>query len=103
MVKKNSPREVVETEIAPFELHSNNCRLFMKHTKLSEHNFLVKYKNNITEQETPHLDLPREKFTIHEIITCAKTQNIIKTIEDDTSLTLSSIKASDEKPVIVFQ
>ena len=51
MVKKNSQlREVVETEITPFELHCNNCRLCMKHTRLSEHHFLVKYKNNIIEQ-----------------------------------------------------
>ena len=27
MVRKDSQREVVETETAPFELHSNNCRL----------------------------------------------------------------------------
>ena len=92
IVKKNSQRQVVDTEIAPFQLHSNNCKL-MKHTRLSEHHFLVKHRNNITEQETPYLDLPTEEFTIHEIIACAKTQNIIKTIEDDTCLTLSSIKA----------
>ena len=102
MVKKNSHREVVETEIAPFELHSNNCRLCMKHNRLSEHHFRVKYKSNITEQEIAHLDVPTEKFTIHEIIACAKTQNIFKTIEDDTSLTFSSIKANDGKPVIDF-
>ena len=103
MVKKNSQlREVVETEIAPFEVHSNNCRLCMKHTRLNEHHFLVKYKSNITEQETPHLDLPTEEFSIHEIIAYAKTQNMIKTMEDDMSLTLSSIKAYDGKPVIDF-
>ena len=58
MVKKNSQKEVVETEIAP------NCRLCMRHTRLSKHHFLVKYKN-ITEQETPHLDLLTEEFTIY--------------------------------------
>ena len=72
---------MVETEVAPFELRSNNCRLFKKNTRLSEHHLLVKYKNNITEQETPHSDLPTEEFPIHEITGCAKTQNIIKTIE----------------------
>ena len=82
MVKKNSQRELVETEIVPLELHSNNCRLCMKHTRPSENHFLVKYKNNIAEKETPHLDLPTEEFTIHEIIACTKTQNIIKTKED---------------------
>ena len=88
IVKKNSQKEVVETEIAPFELHSNNCRLCMKHTRLNEHHFLLKYEN-ITEQETPRLDLSTEEFTIYEIIACAsKTQNFIKTIEDDMSLTL---------------
>ena len=71
--------------MASFELHSNNCRLCMKHTRLSEHHFLVNYKNNITELETPNLDLPTEKFTIHEnsqifTIICAKTQNISKMI-----------------------
>ena len=70
IAKKNSQREVVETEIAPFEQHSNNCKLCMKHTRLSKHHFLVKYKNNITEQETPYLDLTTEEFTIHEIIAC---------------------------------
>ena len=84
MVKKNSQRELVETEIVPLELHSNNCRLCMKHTRPSENHFLVKYKNNIAEKETPHLDLPTEEFTIHEIIACTKPQNIIKTIEDYT-------------------
>ena len=74
----------------------------MKHTRLSEHHYLVKYKNNITEQETPHLDLMTEEFTIHEIIAYTKTQNIIKTLEDDRSLTLSSIKAYDGKPVTDF-
>ena len=54
MVKKNSQREVVETEIVSFEPHSNNCRLCMKHTIFSELNFLEKYKNNITEQKTPY-------------------------------------------------
>ena len=49
IAKKNSQREVVETEITPFEQHSNNCKLGMKHTRLSKHHFLVKYKNNITE------------------------------------------------------
>ena len=102
MVKKNSQREAVETEIGPFELNSNNCMLCMKHTRLSEHHVLVKYEINITEQETLYLDLPTHEFIIHEIIACAKTQNIIKTIEDDTSLTLSSIKACDGKPVIDF-
>ena len=52
----------------------------MKHTRLSEHHFLVKYKNNII----PHLDLPTEEFKIYEIIACAKKQNLIKTIKDDT-------------------
>ena len=42
-----------KSEIAPFELHSNNCRLCMKHTRLSEHQFLVKYKNNVSKEETP--------------------------------------------------
>ena len=102
MIKKNSQREVTETEMAPFELHTNNGRFFMKHTMLSEQNFLVKYKNNVTEQEKPHSDLPREEFTIHETITCAKTQNITQTIENDMSLPLSSIKAYDGKPVINF-
>ena len=102
MVKENSQREVVETEIAPFELHNNNCRLCMKYTRLSEHHFLVKFKNKMADQETPHLDLPTEEFTIHETIASAKTQNIIKTIEDDTTLVLSSIKAYDGKPVIGF-
>ena len=74
MIKKNSQKEVVETVITPFELHSNNCRLCMKHTRISEHHFLVKYKN-ITEQETPHLDLLTKEFTIYEIIVCgSKTQ-----------------------------
>ena len=49
-----------------------------------------------------HLDLPTEEFTIHEIIACAKTQNLIKTREGDTSLILPSIKASDGKPIIDF-
>ena len=72
---------MVETEIAHFELHSNYCRLFKKNNRLSEHHFHVKYKNDITEQETPHSDLPTEEFAIHEITACAKTQNIIKTME----------------------
>ena len=76
IVKKNSQREVVETEIAHFQLHSNNCSL-MKHTRLSEHHFLVKHKNNVTEQETPYLDLQAEEFTIHEIIACSKTQILL--------------------------
>ena len=59
MVKMNSQKEVVETKIAPFELHSNNCRPCMKHTRISEHHFLVKYKN-ITERKTAHLDLLTE-------------------------------------------
>ena len=102
LVKKNSQKEVVEAETAPFKLHSNDCRVCMKHTRLSEHHFLVKYKN-ITEQETPHLDLSTEEFTIYEIIACAsKTQNFIKIIEDDMSLTLSNIKVYDCKPVIDF-
>ena len=102
MVKKNIQQEVVETEIALFELHSINRRLYVKHTRLSEHHFLVKYKN-ITEEETPHLDLLTEEFTIYETIACAsKTQNFIKTIEDDMSLTLSNIKVYDWKPVIDF-
>ena len=74
----------------------------MKHTRLSEPHYLVKCKINITEQETPHLDLLKEEFTIHEIIACAKTQNIIKTLEDEASLTLSSIKAYDGKPATDF-
>ena len=101
MVKKNSQREVVETEIVSFEPHSNNCRLCMKHTILSELNFLEKYKNNITEQKTPYWDLPTEDFTIHGIIACAKT-HIIKTTEDDMSSTLSSFKAYDGKLVVDF-
>ena len=102
MVTRNSQKEVVKTEIATFELHSNNCRLCMKHTRLSEHHFLVKYKN-ITEQEILHLDLSTEEFTIYEIIACAsKTQNFLKTIEDDMSLTFSNIKVYDCKPVIDF-
>ena len=93
---------MVETEIALFELHSINRRLYVKHTRLSEHHFLVKYKN-ITEEETPHLDLLTEEFTIYETIACAsKTQNFIKTIEDDMSMTLSNIKVYDWKPVIDF-
>ena len=94
MVKRNSQRELVETKIAPFELHSNNFRLCMKHTRPNKHHFLVKYKNNITEKETPHLGLISEEFTIYKTIACAKTQNIIQTIEDDTSLTISSIKSA---------
>ena len=102
MVKMNSQKEVVETKIAPFELHSNNCRLCMKHTRISEHHFLVKYKN-ITERETAHLDLLTEEFTIYEIIACAsKAQNFIKTIDDDIRSTLSNIKVYDCKPVIDF-
>ena len=61
MVKKNSQKEVVETEITPLELHSKNCRLCMKHTRLSEHHFLEKYKK-ITE--TPHLDLLTENSKV---------------------------------------
>ena len=42
----------------------------------------MKDKNNITEQERPHLDyLPTVEFRIYEIITCSKTQNPIKTME----------------------
>ena len=74
----------------------------MKHTRPSEHHFLVKYKN-ITEQKTPHLDLSTEEFTISEIIACAsKTQHCIKTVKDDMSFTLSNIKVYDCKPVIDF-
>ena len=102
MVKMNSQKQVVETEIVPFELHSNNCRLCMNHTRFSEHYFFAKYKN-ITEQETPHLGLLREEFTIYEIIPCtSKTQNFIKTIENDVSLTLSNMKVYDCNPFIDF-
>ena len=74
----------------------------MKHTRLSEHHFLVKYKN-ITEQETPHSDLSTEEFTIYEIVACAsKTQYFIKTVQDNMSLTLPNIKVYDCKPVIDF-
>ena len=67
MIKKNSQKEVVSKEIATLELHSHNCRVCLKHNnRFSEHHFLVKYKNNITEQEKPHL--PTEEFTIYEII-----------------------------------
>ena len=37
MVKENSYKEVVATELAPFEVHSKNFRLCMKCTRLSEH------------------------------------------------------------------
>ena len=44
-----------------------------------------------------------EEFTISKIIACAsKTQNFIKTIADDMSLTLSNIKVYYCKPVIDF-
>ena len=87
IIKNNSQKKVVATEILTFEFHSDNCRHCLKHNRLNEHQFLMKDKYDIIDQETPHL--PTEELTIHQIICswnkfniaiCSTDSNIIMLI-----------------------